>query len=120
VTGLAFHPSADQAVTTGEEGAFRVWGRAAAPARGRGVAAAAAGAAGAQAPKGHWLCRSVGSYRDAPMTAAAFSADGSLVAVAAADTVRCGRGLSRGCCWQCTGLTQHFRIFAMLWSACMH
>ncbi len=107
VTGLAFHPSADQAVTTGEEGTFRVWARAAAPARGRGAAAGAgagAGAAGAPAPKGHWLCRSVGSYRDAPMTAAAFSADGSLVAVAAADTVCCGPGLSSGRCWQCMGL----------------
>jgi len=159
VTGLAMHPSEDLAVTTGDEGAFRLWSRAAAPER-RGAPAGAAGAA--PAVKGHWLCRSVGSYRgalmqktktcvcyvpvsslllcsactscalafiqngwatllsfhnfkstpglnmlrshscietlsdkfacmgaaDAPMTAAAFSADGSLVAVAAGDTVR--------------------------------
>lgn len=162
VTGLAMHPSEDLAVTTGDEGAFRVWNRAAAPERSRGAPAGAAGAA--PAVKGHWLCRSVGSYRgalmtgtkicvcyvpvsslllcsactscalafvqngcatllifhsfksspslgrnmlhshnrirrtvtslhawgaaDAPMTAAAFSVDGSLVAVAAGDTVR--------------------------------
>ncbi|KAK9827341.1 hypothetical protein WJX81_007552 [Elliptochloris bilobata] len=85
VTGLAYHPGEDLAVTTSDDGTFRVWARVAAPPRTR--AAVAGAAAAAPAAKGHWLCRSVGSYRDAPMTAAAFSADGSLVAVAAGDTV---------------------------------
>lgn len=71
VTGLAYHPAEDLAVTTGDDGTFRVWARAAPP---RSRAARAAAAAPAPAARGHWLCRSVGSYRGTLLPAHAGSA----------------------------------------------
>ena len=75
VTALAFHPSLDVAATTSDDGEFKVWARGAGGAGG----AAAAGAA-------RWRCRSVGSYKRRPLGAAAFSADGSLLAIGAGAT----------------------------------
>ena len=68
MTGLAYHPGEDLAVTTGDDSTFRVWARTAAP---RSRAASTGAAAPAPAAKGHWLCRSVGSYRGALLAARA-------------------------------------------------
>ena len=57
VTCLAHHPSADVAVTTGHDGDFRVWARQGASRRSRTAQAA---------PRAHWQCRSVASYRGVP------------------------------------------------------
>ncbi|KAF8061314.1 ycf24 [Scenedesmus sp. PABB004] len=77
ITGLAAHPRSRAVVTTGSEGEYRSWAHA--PAR-RG----AGGGGGAQ--RGHWRCAAVGGYRGQPLGGAAFSADGSLLAVAAGGT----------------------------------
>ena len=69
VSALAAHPSLPLAVTcSGDSCDFKVWARGAAP----------------WAP---WRCRSVGFYQRRPMLAAAFSHDGSLLAVGAGDCV---------------------------------
>ncbi|GAB4821000.1 hypothetical protein N2152v2_008046 [Parachlorella kessleri] len=76
VSCLAYHPTDHLVCTTSSEAAdFRVWARQRLPAK-------------AGAPAGHaWACRAVGSYRCQPMSAAAFSGDGSLLAVATGGTV---------------------------------
>ncbi|KAK9813012.1 hypothetical protein WJX72_007479 [[Myrmecia] bisecta] len=77
VTSLAYHPRQHMAVTTGEEGEFRVWvreGRKAHPEEGQEMA-------------WMWRCQSAGSYRGEPLYASAFSQDGSVLAVAARDTI---------------------------------
>ncbi|KAG2426597.1 hypothetical protein HXX76_012913 [Chlamydomonas incerta] len=87
VTALVYHPTRDLAVTTGGSGSeseFKVWiqdRRAAAPASGSGSRRAGA------PPSTHWRCRSTGGYKGLPLGAAAFSADGSVLAVAAGSRV---------------------------------
>jgi len=71
VSALAHHPRAALAATASAGGAqFKVW-------------AAAGGGGGRPA----WRVRSVGFYQQRPMCAAAFSSDGSLLAVGAGDAV---------------------------------
>ncbi|GLC42212.1 hypothetical protein PLESTB_000643100 [Pleodorina starrii] len=86
VTSLAYHPCRHLAVTTGGFGAeseFKVWVQE----RRRPEAAAAAGGGGRRRGGGavvtSWRCRSTGGYKGLPLAAAAFSADGSVLAVAA-------------------------------------
>ncbi|CAN4102517.1 unnamed protein product [Withania somnifera] len=71
ISSIAFHPSRHMAVTTSRGADFRVW-------------------VGSQEMQhkdrlqnAGWTCHSVGSYKKKPMTAAAFSGDGSMLAVAA-------------------------------------
>lgn len=86
VSALVYHPTRDLAVTTGGSGSeseFKVWiqeRRAGAPGSGSGRRAG-------EPPSTHWRCRSTGGYKGLPLGAAAFSADGSVLAVAAASRV---------------------------------
>ncbi|KAK4355092.1 hypothetical protein RND71_024063 [Anisodus tanguticus] len=71
ILSIAFHPSRHMAVTTSRGADFKVW-------------------VGSQEMRqkdrtqnAGWTCHSVGSYKKKPMTAAAFSGDGSVLAVAA-------------------------------------
>lgn len=72
VSAVAFHPTRDMAVSASYGGDFKVW----------------VGNCGSQQndkliQRTRWACHAVGSYRKKPMTAAAFSTDGSVLAVAA-------------------------------------
>eukprot|EP00898_Chlorokybus_atmophyticus_P000531 jgi/Chlat1/1479/Chrsp12S02076 len=76
VTALVYSPTQDMAVTTSEDGDFKVWtlqlGRDALKTR---------------EPSMRWSCRSVGFYKHMPLHAAAFSDDGSLLAIGAGEAV---------------------------------
>ncbi|KJE98056.1 hypothetical protein CAOG_08091 [Capsaspora owczarzaki ATCC 30864] len=108
VSSIQFHPKLDLAVTCGLDKKFRVWALAspastdsyvASTAAAAAAAAAAASAssgttAGATAPAvveedvaGSWFCRSVGFYRDYHCKSLAFSADGSVLAIAYGSSV---------------------------------
>jgi NET1-associated nuclear protein 1 (U3 small nucleolar RNA-associated protein 17) len=71
VTGLAAHPTQDVVATCSDDGEFKVWARG-------GTAAAAAPAS--------WRCASVGGYKRRALGGAAFSPDGSLLAIGAGTT----------------------------------
>ncbi|KAF5198269.1 Transducin family protein / WD-40 repeat family protein [Thalictrum thalictroides] len=72
LSALAFHPTRDMAVSSSAGGDFKVW------VRNYSIHSKD------QTPlKSGWRCHSVGSYKKKPMTAVAFSADGSVLAVAA-------------------------------------
>ena len=84
VTALACSPygGARLAATTGRDGALKLWQ----------WSAGAAGAAGAGGPAGasnggRWSCLAVGGYRQQELLDAAFSADGSVLAVLCATCV---------------------------------
>ncbi|GIL68600.1 hypothetical protein Vafri_21848 [Volvox africanus] len=88
VTSLVYHPCQHMVVTTGGSGLdseFKVWiqegQRPGAATGGHHITATTTTAAS------RWRCRSIGGYKSLPMTAAAFSADGSVLAVAAAARV---------------------------------
>ncbi|GLI71536.1 hypothetical protein VaNZ11_016768 [Volvox africanus] len=88
VTSLVYHPCRHMVVTTGGSGLdseFKVWiqeGQRPEAATGVHPITAAITTAATR-----WRCRSIGGYKSLPMTAAAFSADGSVLAVAAAARV---------------------------------
>ncbi|XP_009627084.1 uncharacterized protein [Nicotiana tomentosiformis] len=71
ISSIAFHPSRHIAVSTSRGADFKVW----------------VGSQEMQQKErmqnAGWTCHSVGSYKKKPMTAAAFSGDGSVLAVAA-------------------------------------
>ncbi|CAA6671814.1 unnamed protein product [Spirodela intermedia] len=75
ISALAFHPHKSMAVSSSFGGDFKIW----------------VSKSGEQKyqkfQKSGWRCQSVGSYRKRPMTAAAFSADGTVLAVAAESVV---------------------------------
>ncbi|KAJ6795087.1 WD repeat-containing protein 75 [Iris pallida] len=75
ISSLAFRPGHAMAVTSSFGGEFKVWVHYGSiqPKDRKGQAHEKSG----------WRCQSVGSYKKMPMTAAAFSADGSVLAVAA-------------------------------------
>ncbi|KAG2432689.1 hypothetical protein HYH02_006674 [Chlamydomonas schloesseri] len=85
VSALVYHPTRNLAVTTGGSGSeseYKVWiqeRRASAPGSGSGRRGAP--------PSTHWRCLSTGGYKGLPLGAAAFSADGSVLAVAAGSRV---------------------------------
>lgn len=72
ISAITFHPSRAMAVSSSYGGDFKIWVCNDVPqSKDRGCEYSS------------WVCHSVGSYKDKPMTAAAFSADGSVLAVAA-------------------------------------
>lgn len=72
VSSLAFRPGHKMAVTTSYSGEFKAW-----------VYYSDIQQKDKAHQKSGWRCQSVGSYKKTPMTAAAFSVDGSVLAVAA-------------------------------------
>ncbi|KAL3508279.1 hypothetical protein ACH5RR_027680 [Cinchona calisaya] len=76
VSGIAFHPTRQMAVSTSYGADFKVWVR------------------NNEVPRNDqrvhnsgWTCHAVGSYKKKPMTAATFSMDGSVLAVAAGNVI---------------------------------
>ncbi|XP_010904674.1 uncharacterized protein [Elaeis guineensis] len=76
ISALAFRPGHDMAVSSSFGGDFKVW-----------IRSSYAEDTDQMLQKSGWRCQSVGSYKKKPMTAAAFSADGSVLAVAAETVV---------------------------------
>lgn len=76
ISAIAFHPARRMSVSSSYGADFKIWVRNDVP-QGK--------------EHGHkyssWVCHSVGSYKKKPMTAAAFSADGSVLAVAAETSI---------------------------------
>lgn len=72
ISGIAFHPTRPMAVSSSSGGDFKVWVSNNVN-KLKDQALASIG----------WTCHAVGSYKKKPMTATAFSADGSVLAVAA-------------------------------------
>ncbi|KAL2497222.1 Transducin/WD40 repeat-like superfamily protein [Abeliophyllum distichum] len=76
VSSIAFHPTCPMAVTSSYGGDFKIWVRTP-DTRLKDQMLQSSG----------WRCHAVGSYKKKPMTAAAFSADGSVLAVAAENVI---------------------------------
>ncbi|MCL7042747.1 hypothetical protein MKW94_024265 [Papaver nudicaule] len=72
ISAIAFNPNHDMAVSTSHGGDFKIWVRSSDVQQKDQVP-----------QKSGWRCNSIGSYKEKPMTAAVFSADGSVLAVAA-------------------------------------
>ncbi|KAI3496693.1 hypothetical protein L1887_39064 [Cichorium endivia] len=72
VSAIAFHPTRDMAVSASSGGDFKVW-----------VSDREVEKNDKLIKRSRWSCHAVGSYRKKPMTAASFSRDGSVLAVAA-------------------------------------
>ena len=73
VTSLAFHPTADIAATTSDTGEFKIWAR---------QALRSLSKVGVPTAQSTWRCEAIGAYGgDEPLTASAFSSDGSLLAL---------------------------------------
>ncbi|KAG5112543.1 hypothetical protein JHK82_035812 [Glycine max] len=75
ISAVAFHPTRPMAVSTSYGGDFKIW-----------VCREEIQQKGQMVRSSGWRCHAVGSYKNKAMRAAAFSADGSVLAVAA-DTV---------------------------------
>ena len=71
ITSLACHPRLPLVVTTSTDTRFKVWA----------LGGSGSGAAGDGAASYVWRCRSVGYYRGQPCSTAAFSPDGSVLAI---------------------------------------
>jgi WD40 repeat protein len=88
ITSLAYHPTLDMCVTTAGDGKFKIW--VVVEREEQQQQAQQGSATPLPAPPSDatrladmcWACRSVGFYRDLEATAAAFSPDGSVLAVA--------------------------------------
>ncbi|KAJ4982232.1 hypothetical protein NE237_033069 [Protea cynaroides] len=76
ISALAFHPTRHMAVSSSYRGDFKIW-----------ICNDDLQQKDQVLQKSGWRCHSVGSYKKKPMTAAAFSADGSVLAVAAGTVV---------------------------------
>ncbi|KAM5553832.1 hypothetical protein ABKV19_025854 [Rosa sericea] len=72
VSALAFHPTRQMVVSSSYGGDFKIW-----------VCSDEIQQKQDTLQHTGWMCHAVGSYKKKPMTAAAFSADGSVLAVAA-------------------------------------
>ncbi|KAL0655060.1 hypothetical protein Bca4012_075644 [Brassica carinata] len=73
VSAIAFHPTRSMAVSTSFGGDFKIW---------------VCNSDKSQTEKdSSWICHAVGSYKKKPMTAAAFSGDGTVLAVAAENVI---------------------------------
>ncbi|XP_061992370.1 uncharacterized protein LOC133710341 [Rosa rugosa] len=72
VSALAFHPTRQMVVSSSYGGDFKIW-----------VCSDEIQQKQDTLQHSGWMCHAVGSYKKKPMTAAAFSADGSVLAVAA-------------------------------------
>jgi hypothetical protein len=87
ITGLASHPTLPLAVTTGNEGDFRLWSLASARKKpGSNAAAGSSGSDGGSSGSSHWRCAAVGGYKGLPLHCCSFSPDGSVLALGAAAT----------------------------------
>ncbi|GJM95185.1 hypothetical protein PR202_ga11893 [Eleusine coracana subsp. coracana] len=75
VSAVAFRPGRNMAVSSSLGGNFKVW-----------VQSVSSQLSNERNNSG-WRCQSVGSYKKKPMTAAAFSGDGSVLAVAAESVI---------------------------------
>ncbi|CAL4905194.1 unnamed protein product [Urochloa decumbens] len=75
VSAVAFRPGRNMAVSSSLGGNFKVW-----------VQSSSSQSSNERNHAG-WRCQSVGSYKKKPMTSAAFSADGSVLAVAAESVI---------------------------------
>ncbi|XP_027329589.1 WD repeat-containing protein 75 [Abrus precatorius] len=75
ISAVAFHPTRHMAVSSSYGGDFKIW-----------VCKEEIRQKGEMLQNSGWMCHAVGSYKNKAMRAAAFSADGSVLAVAA-DTV---------------------------------
>ncbi|CAD6269264.1 unnamed protein product [Miscanthus lutarioriparius] len=75
VSSVAFRPGRNMAVSSSFGGNFKVW-----------VQSLSSQSSDERNCSG-WRCQSVGSYKKKPMTSAAFSADGSVLAVAAENVI---------------------------------
>ncbi|XP_061361499.1 uncharacterized protein LOC133305332 [Gastrolobium bilobum] len=75
ISAVAFHPTRHMAVSSSYGGDFKIW-----------VCKEDIQQNGQMLQNSGWMCHAVGSYKNKAMRAAAFSADGSVLAVAA-DTV---------------------------------
>lgn len=76
ISALAFRPDNCMAVTSSFGGDFKIWVNSSGVQRKDQIL-----------QKSGWRCRSVGAYKKRPMTAAVFSSDGSVLAVAAETVV---------------------------------
>jgi NET1-associated nuclear protein 1 (U3 small nucleolar RNA-associated protein 17) len=73
VSAIVFHPTRSMAVSTSFGGDFKIW---------------VCNSDKNQTDKdSSWICHAVGSYKKKPMTAAAFSGDGTVMAVAAENVI---------------------------------
>ncbi|KAG6770070.1 hypothetical protein POTOM_025737 [Populus tomentosa] len=72
ISAIAFHPTRPMAVSSSYGGDFKVW-----------VCNNGIQEMNEPLPNSGWTCHAVGSYKKKPMTAATFSSDGSVLAVAA-------------------------------------
>ncbi|KAG2323468.1 hypothetical protein Bca52824_016681 [Brassica carinata] len=73
VSAITFHPTRSMAVSTSFGGDFKIW---------------VCNSDKSQTTKdSSWICHAVGSYKKKPMTAAAFSGDGTVLAVAAENVI---------------------------------
>ncbi|KAF3452775.1 hypothetical protein FNV43_RR03208 [Rhamnella rubrinervis] len=72
VSAVAFHPTRNMAVSSSYGGDFKIW-----------VCKDDIQQKSEMLQNSGWMCHAVGSYKKRPMTAVAFSADGSVLAVAA-------------------------------------
>ncbi|KAG8049218.1 hypothetical protein GUJ93_ZPchr0009g2095 [Zizania palustris] len=75
ISAIAFRPGKNMAVTSSFGGNFKVW-----------VQSTLSKPSDEKNQSG-WRCQSVGSYKNKPMTTAAFSTDGSVLAVAAESVI---------------------------------
>ncbi|VAI27360.1 unnamed protein product [Triticum turgidum subsp. durum] len=75
ISAVAFHPGKNMAVSSSFGCNFKVW-----------VQSLSLQSSDGKSQSG-WRCQSVGSYKKKPMTAAAFSGDGSVLAVAAESVI---------------------------------
>ncbi|XP_058755460.1 uncharacterized protein LOC131628646 [Vicia villosa] len=75
ISAIVFHPTRHMAVSTSDGGDFKIW-----------VCREATQHKDQTLQNFSWMCHAVGSYKNKAMRAAAFSADGSVLAVAA-DTI---------------------------------
>ncbi|KAL8230509.1 hypothetical protein R6Q57_000287 [Mikania cordata] len=76
VSAVAFHPTQGMAVSASYGGDFKVW-----------VSKHETEQNKKLIQRSRWACHAVGSYRKKPMTAAAFSNDGSVLAIAAENVI---------------------------------
>ncbi|VVB15161.1 unnamed protein product [Arabis nemorensis] len=75
VSAIAFHPTRSMAVSTSFAGDFKIWVWVCNSDKNQTV------------KDSSWICHAVGSYKKKPMTAAAFSGDGTVLAVAAENVI---------------------------------
>lgn len=77
VTSLAFHPTDNLVATTSQGGEVKVWGCQ--------QISSSISKNNKKKKESTWRCRWIGSYKNQPMTSAAFSSDGTVLAISTSD-----------------------------------